>query len=172
VGAHFACLGHAQSVANFLLGKTALLITKIGRMKKAANPSYLFLLNSCKIMFEPCLKYGKFFARKDGLIDHENRNKETKNAKNQKNIITLERYEIVLPFSKAANPSNPILLNSCKIIIGPCPKCGNFLARKDGLIDHKNRNNENEKCKKSKKYYNTMVRFLNFDLNLFLFKCF
>ena len=106
VGAHFACLGHAQSVANFLLGKTALLITKIGRMKKATNPS------------------------------------------------------------------NPVLLNSCKIMFGPCPKSGNFLPGKNGLIDHKNRNNENEKCKKSKKYYNTLVRFLNFDLNLFLFKCF
>ena len=106
VGAHFACLGHAQSVANFLLGKAALLITKIGRMKKAAYPSNAFLLNSCKNMF------------------------------------------------------------------GPCLKCGNFFARKDGLIDRKNRNNENEKCKKSKKHYNTLVRFLNFDLNLFLFKCF
>ena len=116
-------------MANFLPGKTALLITKIGIKK-------------------------------------------TKNAKNQKNIITLKRYEIVLPFSKAANPSNPILLNSCKIIFGPCTKCGNFFARKDGLIDRKNRNNENEKCKKSTKPYNTLVRFLNFDLNLFLFKCF
>jgi hypothetical protein len=52
---------------------------------------------------------------------------------------------------KAANSSNPILVNSCKIMFGPCPKCGKFFARKDVLIDHENTNKENEKCKKFKK---------------------
>jgi hypothetical protein len=56
---------------------------------------------------------------------------------------------------KNANPSYPFLLNSCKIMFEPCLKCGKFFAWKVGLIDHENRNKENEKCKKSKKYYNT-----------------